>query len=314
MTAEIRALLAITAAIAGAVGVAAVAQATGKPATPPASPTTCPPATGMTWTPATTINPGDHVRGTVTAAAFQTYAASITNLGTGLAGWSSLLAMPQVAGVMQSPCVLAWAPGQALPTDWPAADASAATEYHVEFTYGGTTPRLVSAFPVPLTAWVGSVAATGAATRVGIIGRASPRLGPVAASSGQPAPPAGYKPGPPTAPLQTTGPTVHLTSSGTQMVATSGVIGATITVLIDGGGSFTYVGAQESFAPTANNPGSSVPIAGYPLSAQALAALGSELVFTAVPTNGELDLLWLDAAGASHTSTIYWAPTVGPNA
>jgi hypothetical protein len=99
-------------------------------------------------------DPGDDVRMTLPATAFDTIAASIPGLGTGIAGWTKLLSQlgSNLTGVA-TPSVLAWAPGDALPADWPNDDINRAAEYHAEFTYGGTLPILVSRLPIPVQVW-----------------------------------------------------------------------------------------------------------------------------------------------------------------
>jgi hypothetical protein len=166
MTGGTKILLGVVVGLVAGGTVVAIAQAANKPAPPP-TPSPGPPATpaaptptGAVWLPATTIAPGAHVRASVAASDFAQLASSL-GLTLDLVGWTDLLAQPQVAGALHTAAMNAWAPGpagtmlpSALPADWPADDAGAASEYHVEFVYGGAAPLDTTTLPVPVRAWV----------------------------------------------------------------------------------------------------------------------------------------------------------------
>ncbi|HZU81910.1 MAG TPA: hypothetical protein VE987_03290 [Polyangiaceae bacterium] len=119
------------------------------------SPAPAPSANG--WTRATgTINPGDAVRISLDATSFATILQSIPNLGAGKAAWIALLQQvgQTLTGTNPPSQIQAWAPGDALPTDWPADDTMAAQEYHAQFTYLGAVPLAVGTLPLPAMVWV----------------------------------------------------------------------------------------------------------------------------------------------------------------
>jgi hypothetical protein len=124
--------------------------------TPPAQPPPC--AEG--WADASIIMPGQRARLTVSPAAFGTIASSL-HLPAGVAGWTALLQMPQIVAALKSSSVpIAWGMSDTLPTDWPADDANQ-VGYHVEFTYGGTTPLVLAAAPMPVHGWTCGMLAKG---------------------------------------------------------------------------------------------------------------------------------------------------------
>jgi hypothetical protein len=169
--------VAVVGALAAVIGIGAVVghtkstSSTTKPApgggtTPPPPPPgggTSPPGgkTGTAWIRASQINPGDHVRVSVASGDLGVIAAGLgiawppadpTAAATAL---SAVLANPAVHTVL-APAgdnFTAWIPGQGLPGDWPADDVNAATEYHVEFSYAGAAPVLVSSLPIPAQVW-----------------------------------------------------------------------------------------------------------------------------------------------------------------
>lgn len=124
----------------------------GSPPKPP--PPVLPPPVGVAWVTATQLNPGDTVRISLPVAAFDQFAQSIAGLGTGIQGWTNLLAFvgAKLTGASGA-TITAWAPGDALPTDWPSDDPDSATEYHAQFAYTGAQSVLVSALPLPVHAW-----------------------------------------------------------------------------------------------------------------------------------------------------------------
>jgi hypothetical protein len=144
-------------AIGAGLGAIALAALASKSSATPAKPGggTIPPAANAGWIPAATINPGDDVRITLPASSFNVIASAIPGLGTGITGWTKLLSQlgSNLTGVA-TPSIVAWAPGDALPADWPNDDINRAAEYHAEFTYGGPGPVLVTALPIPVQVWV----------------------------------------------------------------------------------------------------------------------------------------------------------------
>jgi len=139
---------------AGAVGVGVAIAKSSSAASTPAAAGTTPATSGKVWVSVTQLSPGDHVRASLSQADFQTLASSLGVSGTDVNAWSSVLAFPTVQSALVASAMTAWAPGQALPADWPADDPTKAAGYHVEFTYGGTAPVMVSALPLPVKVWV----------------------------------------------------------------------------------------------------------------------------------------------------------------
>lgn len=136
--------------ILGVLGVGAgVAYYASSKSTPAASgganPT--PASSALVCSVATTVNPHDHVRVSFTQAQWATIAtaAGVTPDIAGLETFLTSAAAQQALGTTQ---ISAWSPGNALPADWPTTDTAAATEYHVDFIYGGTTAFQASAFPI----------------------------------------------------------------------------------------------------------------------------------------------------------------------
>lgn len=163
----------------GAAAVGGVAYVATRPATPPAPPPPTPtptpaptpapvpvpiaPSPSLTWTAATTVNPGDHVRVSMASSDLQTVMTSLGVAGApSVAAWTQVLGNPTIQAVLAAPTMSIWGPDAngamqptPLPADWPADDTAAASEFHADFVYGGTAALSVSSLPVPLTAWVG---------------------------------------------------------------------------------------------------------------------------------------------------------------
>jgi hypothetical protein len=95
------------------------------------------------WRPATAINPGDHVRVSVSQAAAATL--GITDQTTMTNVIRTLL------GPVSSGGVNVWTPTAPMPADWPP-DVMWAFEYHAEFVYAG--PVAVTSIPAGVTVWV----------------------------------------------------------------------------------------------------------------------------------------------------------------
>jgi hypothetical protein len=108
----------------------------------------------VTWEPTNVVRQGDRIRISVDPADYAQLATSLGGVSTGMWGWQSLLANPTIQHVINAPSMSAWAPSDPLPTDWPAGDATAATEYHAEFVYGGVLPLNLAQSPLPMRAWV----------------------------------------------------------------------------------------------------------------------------------------------------------------
>lgn len=217
-------------------------------------------SSGATWKRASVINPGDSVRCTMDFATLgqvvqsmpQLVPTTATSVADGLSqAWQALLASVHntLTGNSTAP-IQSWAPGQALPTDWPSDDTAASTGYHAAFTYTGAAPLVVSTLPILVTVWTlsGSTTATtsfpvqaqGTATappfqsmpiNTGVLQtlQAGGALQPVGGSSGassSQAPPVTT----PVAPNPASGPT-YITLSlapGTQMIAVPNGDGFTI--------------------------------------------------------------------------------------
>lgn len=287
----------------GAIAAAASSSSAALPSSPTPNPTPTPTpgtssaldcgslpplAAGWTWQPATSVAPGDRVRISVPPDVFDTVASSITNLGTGIAGWTALLAMPQVQGVLGTLEICAWAPGDALPQDWPTGDTNEATEYHADFTYQGTVNLPTAQMPIPSTVWV----AKGPTTKVGSTtvpsGALSSQTGGVTPTSPAPAPAA-----------STAQQTATLTSGGGDVYVTGTLPGTPIVVVLSGGGTFTGIDAQE-YGPNATE----VETAGYPL--QTLPPL-PWWTFTTPAASGVLLIDWTDASGNPQTTSLTYS-------
>lgn len=122
---------------------------------------TSPSPSAVAWVATTTVNPGDRVRVSMAAADVDTIAKTlgipVSTVGSQqMAMFQQLLASSAIVRVLapQAGQMSAWAPGDPLPTDWPKDDASAANEFHVEFTYAGAAPIYTTAIPIPIHAWV----------------------------------------------------------------------------------------------------------------------------------------------------------------
>jgi hypothetical protein len=156
MTGSDKIALAILGA-AAALGVGAVVYVkTANAALPPGAAATNVARDGqVNWTPATVLRQGDKVRISVDGNDLATLSASLGITPVDMSGWQRLLANPTIQKVIAAPSMSAWAPGDLLPTDWPADDTKAATGYHAEFVYGGVLPLDLSKAPIPMRAWVG---------------------------------------------------------------------------------------------------------------------------------------------------------------
>lgn len=165
-------------AIAVAIGVAVASPKTATAPTPSPTPTPAPtPAPGpapspspgvlpppgaVTWSPApATIAPGTRMRISIAPADLAVVAQSIGTTPD-LNGFKDLLSNPIVQSAIQAATITVWGPDPTtgamnpgpLPSDWPSDDPSPSTEYHADFIYGGPGPLVLSAFPVPVRAWV----------------------------------------------------------------------------------------------------------------------------------------------------------------
>jgi hypothetical protein len=133
----------------GGVAAYAISSSSSTPATSttPANPAPTPAATPTVCARATTINPHDHVRVSFTQAQWATIAqqAGVTSDISGLEQFLTTASAQQALGTTQ---ISAWSPGNALPADWPADDTNAATEYHLDFIYGGPAAFQTTAFPL----------------------------------------------------------------------------------------------------------------------------------------------------------------------
>lgn len=103
------------------------------------------------WARTTQINPGQRVRGSVSAAAFTALATAL-NLPMTPGGFEQLLQMPQFLAVFGNSDVTVYAPGETLPADWPVDDPNPAAEYHFDFQYTGAVT--LSTLPIPALLWV----------------------------------------------------------------------------------------------------------------------------------------------------------------
>lgn len=146
--------------ILGGVALVGTAIAVSKSSTPSATPS----ASGGGWNRATTINPADHVRITMDPSTFATVVQSMPQLmptqqmpSPAVAmkmAWQSLLSQVHATLTANSSAAIqAWAPGDALPTDWPTDDAHASDGYHAQFDYIGPVPLPVSTLPMLVTVW-----------------------------------------------------------------------------------------------------------------------------------------------------------------
>ena len=291
-------ILAVVGGIAALAGLAvasssSAAAATTKPTTPTnscANPAPLPP--GITWQLVSGPVPaGTHLRISATAADFAAVTASITNLGTGIQGWVNLLAQPNVVAAFGTANMCAWAPGDTLPPDWPADDYDAQSEYHADFVYQGAQPFQTFSTPFPMKVWAalpappvvkgagaGSAGATTGTTGAGFAG-----AGAGVTAGGGAAGAAGVI----GATIQpTTNPqTVHLTPGNLTQTVNGAAVGAPLTIVIDGGGTFTDVGDSNATVPTA------LPTLPF-------------FVFTTPALDGVLTLQWTDVNGNAYTSTV----------
>lgn len=270
------------------------------------------PGAAASWQRASVINPGDHVRASLEPAAFQTIALAL-NMSADKAGWIAFLALPPVADAMASANVLAWGPGDPLPTDWPSDDTAAATEFHVDFVYqsgivGGspTAPNQAASplpGPVPVAGFLGTIA-PGAQLLVWTTpGTPPPALG----GGGGTLPGAGAI-GKVQIPPSTTPQTVTL-SPATSVTTGQGqpvpievshtLPGTPITLQLSPGGFFNLV-TTETLDPTTGQ---------YTLVPQATAThvLGT-FYSTQTPSQaGRFGVLWRDSTGAARASIVNWS-------
>ena len=196
-------------------------------------------------------------------------------------GWTNLLATPQVAQVLGTSNICAWAPGQALPLDWPADDNDAGSEYHADFVYQGTATLAASSFPFPASMWAATPPTTAAATPPASTTATVTTPGPVV-YPGQQTPTVNPTPA-------TTNPqTAHLTAPGGNVNVTGTLPGTPITIVIDGGGSFTDVTSSSATKP------------------QALPTLPF-FVFTTPDASGTVTLQWQDTSGNAYSSTVTYS-------
>lgn len=103
-----------------------------------------------TWTKATTINPGDTLRVSINDQDARMLMSAL-GLPATAQGFLQLLQSPSLAGLLASSGIVAYVPGQALPSNWPSDDVQAAQEWHFEFTYGGSVP--IATLPIPGQVW-----------------------------------------------------------------------------------------------------------------------------------------------------------------
>jgi len=152
-----------------AVGIASASTSAPKPSPAPSPPhppkpgPVLPPAGNVTWTIAPSqIVQGTRTRVSVSAADLAVLAQSIGTTAD-YNGWLDILSNPVVQSALQSTTLSVWGPNPSgdgtmypspLPADWPSDDTNASTEFHAEFIYGGAQPLQLSAFPIPLLAWV----------------------------------------------------------------------------------------------------------------------------------------------------------------
>jgi len=110
------------------------------------------PAPSGGWTRTKVIHPFDRVRASVTAQDLSTVAQAM-GVPVNAAGFEQILKSPEVTAAFQTSSISHWAPGDALPSDWPKDDSSAAKEFHVEFVYGGSIDLDASKLPIPAIVW-----------------------------------------------------------------------------------------------------------------------------------------------------------------
>jgi hypothetical protein len=274
--------------------------------------TTGPLPAGYTWQDASQIVHGDHVRISMTPSTFNTVATSLGIAGGGIAGWTNMLAQPQVAAVLGSGNVCAWAPGDALPLDWPDDDTGASTEYHAEFVYAGQVAIASSNLPLPVSVWRAAPPATVTANNPGqnvggpTIGTGATSL---PGSSGGPIIQGTSSYNPSTSPQ-----VVHLTATSAGVGTQPGVAGGTvsvgdtltgtpITITLDdpagGTASFQSVSYINYVTDASGNVTGQQP----PIPMQT-ATLGSVLPFVTSAVAGEVDIIWQDSTGATHTAVV----------
>ena len=278
-------LLGILAALVGTAAVAYAASSS-TPATTTA-PNACAnlPAlpAGYTWADVTSgIAPGSHLRISMTATDFATVTQSQAIQGTGITGWINLLGSPSVQTALGTSNICAWAPGQALPLDWPADDLDAGTEYHADFVYQGTATLSVSALPFPVSAWV-------ATPPVSIKGPTPPTTGTgtTTLTTGTVIYP-GQTPVTVNVPKSTNPQTAHLTPPGGNVAVTGTLAGTPITIVIDGGGTFTDVTETGATTPSA------LPTLAF-------------FVYTTPDASGVITIQWQDTSGNPYSSTVTYS-------
>lgn len=152
------AVLGTLAAVGIGVAIAKGSSTTTTPATP-ATPGV-PPQGSTVWVRATMIQPGQEVRIALSPAALAAAGGLVAGVTNDLPGFEALLASPTVQQFLQAATIQAWAPGDPnLPKDWPPDDTASASEFHAQFTYGGSATLYLSTLanvglPSTLAAWV----------------------------------------------------------------------------------------------------------------------------------------------------------------
>ena len=176
----------------------------------------------------------------------------------------------------------AWAPGQALPLDWPADDNDAQSEYHADFVYQGTSTLSAANFPFPASIW----AATPPATLTGV---AATTTQPTTTKTVGPTVYPGQTAATTTPPTPSTNPqTAHLVAPGGNVSVTATLPGTPITIVIDGGGSFTDVAETGATTPSA------LPTLPF-------------FVYTTPDASGTITLQWQDPSGNAYSSTVTYS-------
>jgi len=241
--------------------------------------------TPATWTRASTgtvINPGDGVRVSVASGDFAQLASSL-NLPLSAAGFQQFLALSKTLGATNA---TAWAPGDALPGDWPGDDPQPASEYHAQFVFNGPAPITVQAWSITPIIWTKS-GGVGGWQQLGGVGVQGSGTGNAQTGGGAPS----------TAPQ-----TAHLTPPSPaggigQVNITGAAPGTPITVVIDGGGSFSYVNSTNVDPGT----GGYTQTSGFPM--QPPPSL-PWFVYTTPASAGVIDILWADSSGTKYHSQV----------
>lgn len=133
------------------------------PATPPAtgggtsSPGPTPTGAGAAWTPAQSVSVGQRVRFSIANSDILLFAAAqhIGGIANATPGENrhlleTLLATGAAGSRLQSRVFFVWAPGNALPADWPTSDPSIGKGFQVEMVYGiGYAVAQIAGNPTP---------------------------------------------------------------------------------------------------------------------------------------------------------------------